>query len=77
MISPTVSDAEWSAKAVARFQTFEGTFGARPDYALFQSWMPHPRRCLPETDRTTFTGVLETYLGGSSGSPVVPDSVKR
>ncbi len=57
-----VSDAEWSGKVVARFQTYQGQNGGHPDYALFQSWQPHPQFCLPETDPTTFAGVLDTYL---------------
>jgi hypothetical protein len=56
------SDAVWTGKAVARFQAYEGANGGRPDYALFQSWNQHPWRCLPETDPTTFTGVLDAYL---------------
>lgn len=70
------SDAEWSGKAVARFEAYEGANGGRPDYALFQSWMQHPRHCLPETDPTTFTGVLDAYLATIHGNPVEPDSPK-
>jgi hypothetical protein len=57
-----VSDAQWTGKAVARFQAYQGANGGRPDYALFQSWNQHPWRCLPETDPTTFTGVLDAYI---------------
>jgi len=58
------SDAEWSGQVVARFTAYEGPAGGRPDYALFQSWEPHPQHNLPETDPTTFTGALDAYIGG-------------
>jgi hypothetical protein len=56
------SDAEWTGKAVARFKIYQGESGGQPDYVLFQSWEPYPQFCLPETDPTTFTGVLDAYL---------------
>jgi ribonuclease I len=61
-----VSDAEWSSKAVARFQTYQGQNGGQPDYVLFQSWEPHPQFCLPETEPTTFTGVLDAYIDATT-----------
>lgn len=61
-----VSDAEWTSKAVARFQIYQGQNGGRPDYVLFQSWEPHPKFCLPETDPTTFTGVIDTYISATT-----------
>jgi len=57
------SDAQWTGKVVARFTAYEGAAGGRPDYALFQSWQPHPLHNLPETDATTFTGAIDAYLG--------------
>ena len=57
------SDDEWADKVVARFQTYEGRSGGRPDYVLFQSWQPHPVFCLPETNPTTFTSVIDAYVG--------------
>ncbi len=56
------SDAEWSGKAVARFQAYQGENGGQPDYVLFQSWEPYPQYCLPESDPTTLTGVIDSYL---------------
>jgi len=61
-----VSDAEWSGKVVARFQTYQGKNGGQPDYVLFQSWQPHPQYCLPETDPTTFTGVINAYINATN-----------
>ncbi|MBV8600087.1 MAG: hypothetical protein JO359_00845 [Candidatus Eremiobacteraeota bacterium] len=59
---PDPSDQVWASKVVARFQSFQETYGATPDFVLFQSWEPHPYRCLPETDPTTFTGVVKEYV---------------
>ncbi len=59
---PDVSDAQWTAKTIARFQAYQGTGGGRPDYVLFQSWNQHPWHALPETDPTTFTGALNAYI---------------
>jgi hypothetical protein len=64
-----VSDAEWTAKVVARFHIYEGENGGRPSYALFQSWEPHPVSCLPETDPTTFTSVIDAYIDFSQRRP--------
>jgi len=59
------SDAEWSGKAVARFESYQLENGGKPDYVLFQSWQPHPTLCLPEIDSTTFTGVLDAYISAT------------
>jgi hypothetical protein len=56
------TDAQWSGKVVARFQAFQGAAGGTPDFVLFQSWEPHPTKSLPETDATTQTGVVRSYL---------------
>jgi hypothetical protein len=56
------SDGEWAAKAVDRFKVYERENGGRPDYVLFQSWEAHPWFCLPESDPSTFTGVIDAYI---------------
>ncbi|MBV8365193.1 MAG: hypothetical protein JO194_01720 [Candidatus Eremiobacteraeota bacterium] len=56
------SDQIWASKSIARFEQYQGSEQGKPDFVLFQSWMPHPTRCLPETDQTTMTGVVEAYL---------------
>jgi len=61
-----VSDEEWASKAIARFETYQGSAGGNPDFVLFQSWLAHPLRCLPETDPTTFTGVVKTYVDSTA-----------
>jgi hypothetical protein len=56
------SDLEWTSKAYARFQAYQLTNAGTPDYVLFQSWEPHPTYCLPESDSTTFTGLIDAYI---------------
>ena len=63
---PDVSDAEWASKVVSRFQLYQGENSGQPDYVLFQSWLPHPQRCLPESDPTTFTGVIDAYINATT-----------
>ncbi len=31
-----------------------------------QSWEVHPEYCLPETDPTTFTGLIDVYLDATT-----------
>jgi len=64
---PDSSDQEWASKSIARFHTYQGVVGGQPDYVLFQSWQPHPKLALPETDPTTFTGVINAYVRATSG----------
>jgi hypothetical protein len=56
------SDAMWAGKAIARFQAFFGAPGSAPDFVLFQSWNPYPQYCLPESDPTTFMGVVKAFI---------------
>jgi hypothetical protein len=56
------SDATWSSKTIGRAQTFATTSGSAPDFVFFQSWDPYPQYCLPESDATTFTGVVKAYV---------------
>jgi len=65
---PDLTDAEWAAKTIARFYTYQGDFGGAPDYVLFQSWEQHPYEFLPESQPFTFTGVLATYLDATTTS---------
>ena len=60
------SDLEWAQKTIHRYQTYQGVAGGDPDFVLFQSWLPHPRHCLPETDQITLTGVVKTYVDSTA-----------
>lgn len=62
------SDAMWSGKTVTRFQTFANTSGSAPDFVFFQSWDPYPQYCLPETDPTTFSGVVKAYINSRTAN---------
>jgi len=61
-----LTDAEWAAKTIARFYSYQGDSGGKTDYVLFQSWEPHPQYFLPESNPFTFTGVLDTYIDATS-----------
>ncbi|MBV8155350.1 MAG: hypothetical protein JOY98_13065 [Candidatus Eremiobacteraeota bacterium] len=56
------SDRAWSEKVVARFRAYQVLAGGRPDFVLFQSWDPYPHYCLPESNPTTFMGVVQAYF---------------
>ena len=70
------TDPTWVAEAGSRVLTYEGMAGGPPDHVLFQSWTDKPDRVLPETDPTTFTGLVDGYvddraaLGQVPGEPV-------
>jgi hypothetical protein len=51
-----------SAAVNVKTETPIKPISAKPDFVLFQSWEPHPVHLLPETDATTFTGVIKAYI---------------
>ncbi len=65
---------QWIQLAGDRVKTFDGS-GDPADHAVFQSWMVQPDHAMPDTDPTTFSGLVLTYatdyeaLGTSSGGP--------
>ena len=64
------SDKAWNDAAFERIETYEGRLGGRPDQIVFQSWTDHPDHVLPESDPTTFTGLLSAYFGDRSALSV-------
>ena len=56
------SDAQWVAQARQNAAAFEALLGRAPDYALLQSWHPHPTRVLPETAPDSFAGYALGYI---------------
>lgn len=62
------SDSEWSSEAVSHFKAFEDHAG-RPDDVVFQSWVSHPSRSLPETADDALTGIARQYLKYKSIDP--------
>lgn len=55
-------DATWIAIAGERVKEYEATSGSLPRHVVFQSWMDHPDRALPETESVTFSNLIRTYL---------------
>jgi hypothetical protein len=56
-----LADGDWTALAGERIKEFEGLAGGRPSHVLFQSWHDKPDRSFPDSDRTTFTGLIRLY----------------
>jgi hypothetical protein len=55
------SDAEWVASTEQRWAEYETHGSPMPGQVIFQSWVPYPKHVLPETDPTTFTGLIDRY----------------
>lgn len=56
------SDQQWITSARTNIDSVEAILGQRPDQAIFQTWMAHPARVLPETDADSLTGLIEYYV---------------
>jgi hypothetical protein len=61
-IGAGATDLEWSRSAEDRIAKYELTSGLRPDDVIFQSWLDHPDRVLPETKPGTFTWLIDRYF---------------
>jgi len=46
----------------ARALRLEEEFGVHPEHVLFQSWVDHPDRVLPESEPYTFTWLVRSYF---------------
>jgi F5/8 type C domain len=66
------SDAQWVSVAGRRVLTYEADAGGHPDHVLFQSWDDKPDHVLPESDPTTFTGLIDRYFDDRSSLAQVP-----
>ena len=55
------TDADWLVAAQAHVLAYELAGGGPPDDAIFQSWMDHPDRALPEAGPNTFTHLIADY----------------
>jgi hypothetical protein len=60
------SDRAWNSLARAHIDAYEAGIGGRPDHVVFQSWMDHPDLVLPDSDPTTFTGLIRQYFAPRS-----------
>jgi hypothetical protein len=68
-----VSDAEWVDLTLQRAFTYEEVAGGRPDQVILQSWMDHPDHVLPETDPSTFSGLINRYFAPRTQMAVTVD----
>jgi hypothetical protein len=59
-LSNDPSPDAWANHVIAHAAAVEAI--AMPDVVMFQSWNTYPTYDLPETDPTTFTGIIKTYL---------------
>jgi hypothetical protein len=49
---------------------YEQITGGRPDHTALESWMDKPDHLLPETDPTTFSGLIDRYFAPRSALEV-------
>lgn len=56
------TDIAWIDDAKKHVIELEEFHGLHPDQQLFQTWMPHPSRALPESDPTTLTSLVDWYV---------------
>ena len=65
----TVTDQSWM---VATQQNIRDMRAAKLqlDFVMFDTWMQHPKKNLPESDPLTFTSLVDWYVrnGGADGS---------
>jgi len=57
------SDAVWTQRAAERMFDYEQVIGGSPDDVVLQSWNDSPDHALPDTDPSTFTGLVNRYFG--------------
>jgi hypothetical protein len=55
-------DRNWTALAASHYRLIEGELKVVPAQAVFKTWTDYPRRMLPESDRSTFSGLVHEYL---------------
>ncbi|MGZ4461727.1 MAG: hypothetical protein ACXVZP_02700 [Gaiellaceae bacterium] len=56
------SDLGWTQSAEQRIETYELVARGRPDQVIFQSWVDHPDRVLPEGSSGSFTNLIDRYF---------------
>ena len=69
------SDDSWLATAGERVKEYETIGGGQPPHVIFQSWMDHPDRALPESEPWTFTNLVLTYLNDRSALGFTPEQL--
>ena len=71
------SDDKWANLSMQRAAIYEEQFGGQLDDVVFGSWMDHPDRALPDSDPTTFTGLIDRYFGARTVIEVADVSADR
>lgn len=61
------SDEEWLNQAREHYQAYEAVVGSLPTDAIFQTWVPHPARILPETSPMAFSNLILDYVRSHPG----------
>ncbi len=67
------TDAQWIQFAIQRMVTNELAQGL-PDSVIFQSWMPYPKKLLPESDPDSFTSLINRYARPRTSLTINPGS---
>ncbi len=62
----TTGRSAWIAQAGERVKAYEAA-GDPPDHVVFQSWMVQPDRVLPDSDPTSFSGLVIRYFDAHGG----------
>jgi hypothetical protein len=68
-------DAVWLAIAGERVLEYEAAAGRAAPHVVFQSWMDHPDRALPETDPLSFANLVRTYFTDRSALGFTADQL--
>ncbi len=63
-----VTDADWNAAVLGIARQIDAAGGLGLDFVLFASWQGHPALNLPETDPSSYTGLIHDYIRQNSKS---------
>jgi hypothetical protein len=63
-----MTDAQWNAGVLGLAHQISADGGLGLDFVLFASWSGHPVANLPESDPTTYTGMVHDYIRDDIGS---------
>jgi len=70
-----ITDQAWMDNAEQMMRAYQIQAGGKPDLVNFQSWTPHPRLCLPESDSSKMTSMIDYYFANIRPPPVNPPPV--
>ena len=61
-----MTDAEWNAAVLGIARQISAAGGLGLDFVFFASWQGHPTLNLPETNRSSYTGLIHDYIRQNS-----------